>query len=60
MLVRRTMLLAALGMVATTFAYLAAGTVLTPDLWGDPLGSFVKTLPAALLALVAAALAAER
>lgn len=60
MLVRRTMPLAALGMVATTVAYLAAGTVLTPDLWSDPLGPFVKTIPGALLALVAVALAAER
>ncbi|WP_407527182.1 SDR family oxidoreductase [Methylobacterium oryzisoli] len=60
MLVRRTMPLAALAMVGGTLAYLAAGTVLAPDLWADPLGPFVKTLPAALLALVALALAAER
>jgi uncharacterized protein YbjT (DUF2867 family) len=60
MLVRRTMLFSALAMVGATLAYLAAGTVLTPDLWADPLGPFVKTLPAALLALVAASLAAER
>ncbi len=54
------MSLAALGMVATTVAYLTIGTALTPDLWGDPLGPFVKTLPGALLALVAVALATER
>ncbi|KMO42571.1 hypothetical protein VQ02_02520 [Methylobacterium variabile] len=60
MLVRRTMPLAALAMVGGTLAYLAAGTLLAPDLWADPLGPFVKTLPAALLALVALALAAER
>lgn len=60
MLIRRTMPIAALAMVGATLAYLAAGTVLAPDLWADPLGPFVKTLPAALLALVAASLAAER
>lgn len=60
MLVRRTMRPAALSMVGATMTYLAAGTVLAPDLWVDPLGPFVKTLPAALLALVAASLAAER
>lgn len=59
-LVRRTMPLAALAMVGATLAYLAAGSVLAPDLWADPMGPFVKTLPAALLALVAAAMAAER
>ncbi|WP_245447080.1 DoxX-like family protein [Methylobacterium sp. 17Sr1-1] len=57
---RRLMPLAALAMIGGTLAYLAAGTVLAPDLWADPLGPYVKTLPAALLALVALALAAER
>ncbi len=51
---------ACLGMVALTFAYLAAGTVLTPWLWADPLGPFVKTLPAAVLALVTWAMLEER
>jgi uncharacterized protein YbjT (DUF2867 family) len=43
---------ALLGMAAVTFAYLAAGTALSPELWADPLGPYVKTIPAALLALV--------
>ncbi|TNC13395.1 SDR family oxidoreductase [Methylobacterium terricola] len=60
MLVRRLMPFAALAMIGGTLAYLAAGTWLAPDLWADPLGPFVKTLPAALLALAALALAAER
>ena len=60
MLVRRLMPLAALGMIGGTLAYWVAGTWLAPDLWADPLGVYVKTLPAALLALVALALAAER
>lgn len=51
---------AALGMVAVTLGYLAAATILTPDLWLDPLGPLVKTVPAALLALVAAAIAEAR
>lgn len=51
---------ACFGMIALTGAYLIAGTWLTPSLWADPLGPFVKTLPAALLALVCAALLEER
>lgn len=48
------------GMIALTALYLIAGTILTPGLWADPLGAFVKTLPAALLALVCAAMLEER
>lgn len=59
-LVRATHRIAALGMIATTFAYLTAGSFLTPHLWLDPLGPFVKTIPAAILALVALAIADER
>lgn len=51
---------ACFGMVALTATYLVAGTLLTPQLWADPLGPFVKTLPAAILALVCAALLEER
>lgn len=51
---------ACFGMIALTAAYLVAGSLLTPQLWLDPLGPFVKTLPAALLALVCAALLDER
>jgi uncharacterized protein YbjT (DUF2867 family) len=53
---RRTMPVAAIGMIAVTGFYLAAGTAMTPDLWVDPLGPFVKTIPAAMLALVALAI----
>lgn len=56
MLFRRTMPAAAVGMIGVTAAYLLAGTLFTPDLWLDPLGPFVKTLPAAVLALVALAI----
>lgn len=51
-LVRRHARRACLGMVLLTIAYLAAGTLLTPQLWLDPLGVFVKTLPGMVLALV--------
>lgn len=44
---------ALLGMVAVTVGYLAAGTVLSHELWADPLGPYLKTIPAAVLALLA-------
>jgi uncharacterized protein YbjT (DUF2867 family) len=59
-LVRRSMSAAALGMLATSLAYLAGGTLLAPDLWGDPLGPLVKVLPAMLPAAVLLAIAEER
>jgi uncharacterized protein YbjT (DUF2867 family)/uncharacterized membrane protein len=51
---------ACFGMIALTGAYLIAGTIVAPHLWSDPLGPFVKTLPAALLAFACAALLEER
>ncbi len=59
-LVRRLARWACLGMIALTAAYLASGSFLTPHLWADPLGPFVKTVPAAMLALAAWALLEER
>ena len=50
---------AALGMAAVCAAYLA-GTALAPGIWLDPLGPYVKILPALALSLVAAALLEER
>jgi uncharacterized protein YbjT (DUF2867 family) len=52
--------LAALGMVALTAVYVAAGTLVTPQLWLDPLGPLIKPIPAAILALVCAAMLEER
>ncbi|MEZ0171581.1 SDR family oxidoreductase [Microvirga sp. TS319] len=60
LLVRSLHKTAAFGMIMVTLAYLVAGTALTPDLWLDPLGAFVKTPPGAVLALVALAIADER
>lgn len=51
---------AAWGMIAVTAAYLIAGSYFTPYLWADPLGPLVKPIPAAILALVCAALLEER
>jgi uncharacterized protein YbjT (DUF2867 family) len=59
-LVRRWLVTAALGMIGLTLVYLAAGTLLAPDLWADPLGPLVKTMPALILALVAIAMAEDR
>jgi hypothetical protein len=47
-------------MAAVTVLYIAAGSILAPVLWLDPLGPFVKTLPALVLALATAVLLEER
>lgn len=57
---RRTLGLAARGMVAVTLAYLLGGSVLAPDLWRDPLGPLLKALPAMLPALLLLATEEER
>jgi uncharacterized protein YbjT (DUF2867 family) len=59
-LVRRTARPAALGMAALTLAYVAGAFLVRPDLWLDPLGAMLKTLPALILALVAWAALEER
>jgi uncharacterized protein YbjT (DUF2867 family) len=51
---------AAWASIVVAAGYLAAGTWLTPELWADPLGPFVKVLPAMALALAVAALVEER
>jgi uncharacterized protein YbjT (DUF2867 family) len=48
------------GMLAVSVAYLTGGTILTPDLWLDPLGPFVKVLPSMMLAGIAIAILEER
>ena len=57
---RPTARLACIGMIATSIVYLAAGSVLTPALWLDPLGPFVKVLPSTLLAAVTSVVLEER
>lgn len=60
LLYRPTVRAAAWASVGLSAAYLAAGSVLTPELWADPLGVFVKVFPAMALAVVVAALTEER
>jgi uncharacterized protein YbjT (DUF2867 family) len=57
---RATIRAAAFAAIALSVAYLALGTALTPQLWADPLGVFVKVIPGMALALIVAALAEER
>lgn len=49
-----------LGGIALSIGYLAAATILAPDLWLDPLGSLVKTIPATVLMMTAIALLDDR
>jgi uncharacterized protein YbjT (DUF2867 family) len=51
---------AAWGAILVSAGYLAMGTWLTPELWADPLGVFVKVIPAMGLALAVLALTEER
>lgn len=60
MLFRRWFRTACLAAVATSFAYLVSGSVLTPELWSDPLGPLVKIIPIIGLALALASYAEER
>ena len=59
-LVRRTARPAALGMAALTLVYAAGACIFRPDLWLDPLGPMLKTLPVLILALVAWAALEDR
>lgn len=57
---RRTAALALKGMVLVTAGYMLGGTIMRPDLWLDPMGPLIKSLPAAVLALTALAVLEER
>lgn len=57
---RPTTRVAALAAMLLSAIYLAIGSALTPGLWADPLGPFVKVIPGMALALVVVALAEER
>jgi len=48
------------GMLAVTGAYLVGASVLRPDLWLDPMGPLLKSIPAAFLALAALTTLDER
>ncbi len=60
LLFRKWTMSVALASIVVSFGYLVAGTWLTPELWADPLGPFVKVFPAMALALAVAALMEER
>jgi hypothetical protein len=51
---------ALLGQIAVACAYLAGGTLLEPALWLDPLGPYIKVLPAIFLSLTTLAILDER
>jgi hypothetical protein len=59
-LVRRFARQALIGMILVSLGYLAAATILSPQLWADPLGPLVKVLPSLALAAVALAILDER
>jgi uncharacterized protein YbjT (DUF2867 family) len=58
--VRPTARPALIGMVLVTLGYLAAASAWLPRLWTDPLGPLVKSIPAAILALMTLAIMDER
>ena len=60
LLARRTARRAAVAAAGLATLYLALGTVLAPQIWADPLGAYVKILPAIVLALVLALILEER
>ena len=47
-------------MIVATFGYLAAGTILAPQLWLDPLGPLTKIIPMLLATALALAIIDER
>lgn len=51
---------AAWASIVVSLGYLTAGTLVTPWLWADPLGPFVKVFPAMALGLAVAALVEDR
>lgn len=57
---RRTAGLALKGMLLVTAGYLIGGALVRPDLWLDPMGPLIKSIPAAVLALAALAVLEER
>jgi hypothetical protein len=50
--VRSTCRIGLLTGIALSFFYMAGAVIVTPDMWIDPLGALVKTLPAIVLMLV--------
>ena len=57
---RRTTRLGLWAAIAISLFYIAAGTLMTPWLWAEPLGPFVKIFPIMVLNLVALAILEDR
>jgi len=57
---KRTNRFGLLAGIAVSLCYMAGAAILTPELWIEPLGALVKTLPAIVLMLVALAIRDER
>jgi uncharacterized protein YbjT (DUF2867 family) len=57
---RRTCRMGLRAGVAVSLVYMAGAALITPDLWAEPLGALVKTVPAIVLMLVASAVLDER
>lgn len=60
LLIRRTFQPACLAAITLSLAYLSLGTLVTPDLWSDPLGPLVKIIPVIALAALLHVLGEER
>lgn len=58
--IRRTARAALIGMLIACGAYVLGGSILTPELWFDPLGALAKAIPVALAALAMLSLMDER
>lgn len=57
---RRSFVAACVAAIAVCVFYLLAGSILTPTLWADPLGPFLKVMPVAALSMALIAMAEER
>lgn len=60
LMMRKHAVKACIAMAIVSGIYLVAGTVVTPELWIDPLGPLVKIVPAMILAIAGTAMLGER
>jgi hypothetical protein len=58
--IRKTCRMALLAGIGVSLFYMAGAAAVTPELWIEPLGALVKTLPAIVLMLVALAILEDR
>ena len=58
--IRKFARIALLLMLFVTLAYLVAGTILTPQLWLDPLGPLLKIVPILIATLFTLAIVDDR